>query len=686
MDVAALSADAPVPPGLDHVPGPGEVYLSPALDALVAVEPWAELGARFGPATGTIGEAGLMAPDELAAVVGREPEALRADGARIVTALDGTGHIPTPTNPLIEVLVVVAVVGALTPVAVFVATATRLSAARREQRLAALRLVGATPGQVAVLAAIEALTATVPGALGGVLLFLALRPLVALIPLNQASWFPNAIAPPIAPAAALLLVVQVVGVGAAVVALRRVSVSPLGVNRRARRRPLRRIRLLPVTACFAVFVAVVLRIAASSTGIGDLMLWTLVGSFLGIIVGIGLAGPWITMLVGTVVTRLARGPVGLLAGRRLTDDPRSAYGAIGGMVMAVFVGSTYLSIASFATTTGVAGFEDLAVRPDVLMATVPAQRADVAAAGLRAAADAGASEVVELREVLIDSDNGLQKGVVASCSSLARVVSAPSMTCGDGTVHLGPGGIAFGEAMIQTFRFLGGVGLPVTAPAPEVTLRVQPTGIDHYVAPDATAGPRLGLPAVIIEPAAFPDGGASFAPTRIAALTDGSPASVERVRTALEVAMPTAVVATVGETLTDSSAAVVELGRIVSMGVVVAMLLAGASLAIAAASGLVERRLPFALLRLGGVSVRRLQAVLLLEAAAPLVTVALLSAVLGAAVAQVLLHAIPSGGSPPPDPGVVVLLAIATAGAMSVVLTAMPLVGRVTATEATRFE
>ena len=131
----------------------------------------------------------------------------------------------------------IALVGALAPVAVFVASATRLSAARREQRLAALRLAGATPGQVTRLAAVEALVATVPGALGGVLLFVVLRPLVAMVPLGQATWFPDTIVPPVLPAIGLLLLVQVVGVGAAVAALRRVAVSPLGVRRRERRGP-----------------------------------------------------------------------------------------------------------------------------------------------------------------------------------------------------------------------------------------------------------------------------------------------------------------------------------------------------------------------------------------------------------------------------------------------------------------
>ena len=148
MDVAALADDAPVPPGLPRVPAAGETFVSPALADLLVTTPADQLGDRFGEVVGTIEPAGLMAPDELAAVVGRDAESLRADGARVVTELDGTRPIPVPTNPLIRILVVIALVGALAPVAVFVASATRLSAARREQRLAALRLAGATPGQV----------------------------------------------------------------------------------------------------------------------------------------------------------------------------------------------------------------------------------------------------------------------------------------------------------------------------------------------------------------------------------------------------------------------------------------------------------------------------------------------------------------------------------------------------------
>jgi predicted lysophospholipase L1 biosynthesis ABC-type transport system permease subunit len=161
---------------------------------------------------------------------------------------------------------------------------------------------------------------------------------------------------------------------------------------------------------------------------------------------------------------------------------------------------------------------------------------------------------------------------------------------------------------------------------------------------------------------------------------------VERARTILEVAMPTSVAATVGETVAEGTASVTELGRIVSLGVLAAMLLAGASLAIAVTTGLVERQRPFALLRLSGLPLARLRAVLVVEAAIPLISVAAVSALLGTAVGQILLRSQPGSSVPPPDAGTVVLLAVAILGALAVVMTALPLVDRLTSTEATRFE
>src|SRR4029453_5408793 len=77
------------------------------------------------------------------------------------------------------------------PVAVFIATATRLSAARREQRFAAMRLVGATPRQISVVAAVEAAAAAVVGTALGFGLFFAFRGSLASIPFTGMAFFPD---------------------------------------------------------------------------------------------------------------------------------------------------------------------------------------------------------------------------------------------------------------------------------------------------------------------------------------------------------------------------------------------------------------------------------------------------------------------------------------------------------------
>jgi hypothetical protein len=79
LDVAALGPRAPLPPGITHLPGPGQFYASPALAALLRRVPRAELGARFpGTLAGTIGEPALTGPDELVVFVGRTPAQLAA--------------------------------------------------------------------------------------------------------------------------------------------------------------------------------------------------------------------------------------------------------------------------------------------------------------------------------------------------------------------------------------------------------------------------------------------------------------------------------------------------------------------------------------------------------------------------------------------------------------------------------
>src|SRR5438067_12653638 len=125
------------------------------------------------------------------------------------------------------------VAGALLfPVLIFIGAATRLAAARREQRFAAMRLVGATPRQVSVIAAVEASVAAIGGVAAGFASFLALRSPLASVPFTGQPFFPADLSLRLADVIAGAVGVPLAGAVAARVALRRVHLSPLGVSRR----------------------------------------------------------------------------------------------------------------------------------------------------------------------------------------------------------------------------------------------------------------------------------------------------------------------------------------------------------------------------------------------------------------------------------------------------------------------
>ncbi|HEX2145562.1 MAG TPA: hypothetical protein VHG10_13750, partial [Glycomyces sp.] len=73
VDLAALGGDAPVPPGMDAFPAPGEVWLSPSAADLLEGVPESDFLARYGDAhiAGELGPEALAHPNELVAVVGR---------------------------------------------------------------------------------------------------------------------------------------------------------------------------------------------------------------------------------------------------------------------------------------------------------------------------------------------------------------------------------------------------------------------------------------------------------------------------------------------------------------------------------------------------------------------------------------------------------------------------------------
>src|SRR6202042_2369942 len=146
LDVAALGADAPVLPGISKVPAAGQYYASPALAALLRTVPADELGDRFpGTMIGTIGPAGLTGPGQLAVYIGYPPAALNAIGGTTWVTSISTAPASEVFPPFFRYAFGIGVLAVLFPMLVLISTATRLAASRREERFAALRLVGGTP-------------------------------------------------------------------------------------------------------------------------------------------------------------------------------------------------------------------------------------------------------------------------------------------------------------------------------------------------------------------------------------------------------------------------------------------------------------------------------------------------------------------------------------------------------------
>ncbi|GII79049.1 hypothetical protein Sru01_40310 [Sphaerisporangium rufum] len=378
------------PAGLTRLPGPGETLLSPALAADPALR-----GRVPGRPAGTIGDQALRYPGELVAVAGHRPtdpimkEKWRGNDWLGVTATpvaDLRGTRDNSSSTYIGLAAIAAVLMAV-PLLVFGGAAARLTVARRDQRLAALRLVGATPWQVVMMTVTEAVITGFGGALAGLVLYaLAIPPLTG-IRITGGGWFAGDIWPGVLPVAGVLAAVPLLVGLSAVIGLRRVVVSPLGVARRQTPPAMRFVRVLALVAALA---------ATPAMG-GTTSLTVLVGVLGAAFLTLNLAGPWGIGLIGRITARTARRPAALLAGRRLVDDPKSAWRTVSGVALTGFVAG-FIGLlspdSSIARTDDVLGMWILRdIRTGTLVVLIVSFLVAIVSAGIT-----GASSVLDRRQ------------------------------------------------------------------------------------------------------------------------------------------------------------------------------------------------------------------------------------------------------------------------------------------------
>ncbi|SHN33047.1 ABC transporter permease [Cryptosporangium aurantiacum] len=647
IDVAAVGPDAPVPPGVDRLPRPGEYFVSPALRTLLADTPREQLGDRFpGGESGTIGAEALPDPDSLVILVGR-PAAELADAPGAVRVASINTEQPAIQTATLRLILGVVGAGLLFPVLIFVGTASRLSAARREQRFAALRLVGATPRQISTIATVESAVAAALGTAIGFVAFFAVRRPLADVPFTGAPFHPEDVVVQWPGALLVAVGIPLAAALAARITLRRVRTSPLGVVRRATPRPPRAYRLIPLVAGLAELAWFVGRRPETSAGQTTAYL---TGMLL-IMVGLVIAGPWLTMLGSRALAARSRRPATLIAARRLADDPRTAFRAVSGLVLALFVASTAIGVIT--TIVAYRGSDPSDTANSVLVLSLdertprtllPPTTPDAALRSIPGVEDAATIRIDPPNEATGESQHGPYSGLVL-CADLAR--TPVGGTCEPGAE-------------------VASVWAPVLAGQVE---RDTPQSTWPTARISAAELTNMPIGWVLVG-------------------TDGSTAALERSRTFLEQQFPGYRVppGTDNDFNASFNNSLVIWQRLANVVILGSLPIAGCGLAVAVVGGLSERKRPFALLRLSGVPLRMLRRVVALESAVPLLTVSAVAIGTGLLAAHLFLRAQMDYSLRAPGVEYYVIVAVGLAASLAVLASTLPLLRRLTGPESARNE
>jgi hypothetical protein len=668
LDVAALGPGAPLIPGLPRLPTAGQFYASPALSRLLKTVPADELGDRFpGQQVALLGDAALSGPDELAIVVGYSPTRLAAlPGTVTVNRIASAPQLMGTTN-IYRLAFGIAAIIILFPLMILINTATRLAATRREERLAALRLVGATPRQVSVVASVDAVVSATAGVVVGVLLFLTIRPLLESISFSGVQFFGYTVTPTLWGYLAMLALVPLLAAISSLISLRGVWITPLGVSRRRTPAPPGWWRILPLLVGIPLFIDTLVSHPANPSSTRALF------GLLLIMAGLVLGGSWLTMVISRILARMARGPSALLAARRLSDNPKGAFRTSAGLVLAVFAGSLIACI-------------------------VPA---------VHAAQSKGAA--AQLTNVLkvplgpqsagLDPKTGAR--LVSYLDSQTGVTAVP--------IYANPAGPYLSVLSCSAIRALPALGSCASgvAAAQADLAELLTTDNPIFINKDLPAVSQSSAPAA-----------ESLSGLDVSALLvkTNDPDTMERVRTYLtdfeaasaetspglkgggglsEWQMGVIEPETFGEVAQIRNNDAKNIERVVLAIVALVLIVAGCSLAVSVAGSLLDRKRPFTLLRLSGTPLKTLTQVVLLESIVPLVVVTVVAAGVAIAITERPLRAVFAANlgthqnfasAAHPDLGYYVIMLGGLTLSALVVLATMPLLNRITQPGNARFE
>jgi hypothetical protein len=259
-------------------------------------------------------------------------------GTLALLVVGGASSFWTITGELADLylmLSVFALMLLIVPMAGLAGAAAKLLARRRDERLSSLRLLGAGTGTVRTLAVVGSVVLAAVGLVLGVIGYLALMPLVGLIPFAgrpvglEGMWLG------ICWISAVLGTLVVLAAASSMAGLRRIEITPLGVRTRQRAATVHWVRVVLALAGLVV-AQVVLQVA----GVGEMMFLLVM-----LLVGFGLPmlalhfiGPWLVGVVTRWSWRRADTAEKLVAARNVLESPQQAWRQIGGLAVTTYIG------------------------------------------------------------------------------------------------------------------------------------------------------------------------------------------------------------------------------------------------------------------------------------------------------------------------------------------------------------
>ena len=271
-----------------------------------------------------------------------------ASTATSVEAGSGTKNTAHTLQPLYLMLAWVSGFLLLTPLFTLGASAARLSARRRDDRLATLRLLGASTRQLTLYTMLDSVIYAAVGFVLGFIVYLILVLPFGMLRFQNIPLGPENMLLPLPIVLVCGLVCLIIAATSSLFGLSKVTISPLGVRTRSDKPSLGKRALilgcvlLVVGFIGAVASQVIMNLAADSMGANGFVLVLVIAIMFGLpilltMLAVDLIGGFVVGLYARIRVRTARTPATLLAYRSILESPRAAWRQVSGVAMTTFI-------------------------------------------------------------------------------------------------------------------------------------------------------------------------------------------------------------------------------------------------------------------------------------------------------------------------------------------------------------